>query len=280
MATYALGDIQGCFSDLQRLLTHLRFDPAEDRLWFLGDLVNRGPDSLAVLRWVAGLGERAITLLGNHDLHLLALWQGGSRHFKPNPQLAPIFAAPDGERLLEWLRHRPLLHRDRTLGYTLVHAGLPPQWSIEEAEQYAREVEQLLQSDQFPTLMAHLHGNQPDGWSDSLSGWDRARFIINAFTRLRFCSAEGRLDFSQKIGLQSQHPLLQPWFTVPNRRSRSERILFGHWSTLNLYRNHRVYGIDTGCLWGGRLTAMRLDGELPEFISLQCGGEAAPEGID
>jgi bis(5'-nucleosyl)-tetraphosphatase (symmetrical) len=276
MATYAIGDIQGCYDELQQLLEKLCFDPAADRLWLTGDLVNRGPRSLEVLRLVKGLGERAITVLGNHDLHLLALWQHHHRHFKSNDTLSAIFAAADGEELLHWLRLQPLMHHDPDLGFAMLHAGLPPQWDLTQALACAAEVEAVLRSDKFHEFLGHMYGNKPALWSESLSGWDRLRFIVNCFTRLRFCSPDGTLDFRHKGHPDEEQPSADhlPWFRLPQRRSRNTPILFGHWSTLGLYRADNVHAIDTGCLWGGTLTALRLeDGAL---TSLPCDGYSVP----
>lgn len=269
MATYAIGDLQGCFDDLQRLLEQIHFDDRRDFLWFTGDLVNRGPGSLQCLRFVHHLGEQAITVLGNHDLSLLAT-AAGFRKPRAGDTLDDILAAPDREELLHWLRHRPLLHTDTLLNYTLVHAGLPPQWRLDDAAARAREVEAVLQSDRYHELLSHMYGDQPDCWSETLNGFERWRFIINAFTRLRFCTASGQLDLKTKGGPGSQPGGLYPWFNAPERRSREARIVFGHWSTLGLAREENAYSLDTGCVWGGRLTAMRLDTPEPEYFSVEC----------
>lgn len=276
MATYAIGDLQGCFDDLERLLEHVRFDAERDFLWFTGDLVNRGPGSLSCLRFVRGLGERAVTVLGNHDLSLLAT-AAGFRGLRPEDTLNEILEAPDREELLHWLRHRPLLHTDRALNYTLLHAGLPPQWNIVDAATHAGEVEAVLKSGRHLELLANMYGNRPDCWSDMLEGYERWRFIINCFTRLRFCSAAGRLDLADKGGPGSQPAGLLPWFQVPQRRSRESRIIFGHWSTLGCVQKENVYSIDTGCVWGGKLTAMRLDTAEPEYFSVECDAKQLPE---
>ena len=271
MATYAIGDIQGCYRELQQLLERIDFQPGRDRLWFAGDLVNRGPASLEVLRFIKNLGEDAVTVLGNHDLHLLAVWQNKHRHLKSNDTLRPILAADDRDELLHWLRGRPLMHDDAELGYSLVHAGLPPQWDRETALRCAGEVEEILQGAEFLGFLDHMYGNEPARWSSQLSGWARLRFSVNCFTRLRFCTADGTLDFREKGEPGSQATPLIPWFEVPGRRSAHMRIVFGHWSALGLYRGEGVYGIDTGCLWGDRLTALRLDSS-EEAISEECGG--------
>ncbi|HJO35530.1 MAG TPA: symmetrical bis(5'-nucleosyl)-tetraphosphatase [Gammaproteobacteria bacterium] len=274
MAVYAIGDLQGCFEELQRLLDRLHFDPAADRLWFAGDLVNRGPDSLATLRFVHSLGERAAVVLGNHDLHLLTLYAQG-RGAEANATLRPIFAAEDVTVLLEWLRHQPLLHHDARLGFTMTHAGLPPAWDLAQAQACAREVEQALQGEGFAALSRRLYGNEPDRWRPDLTGLARLRYTVNALTRMRFCTADGRLDFTAKGAPGSQPPGLLPWFEVP-ARTPTGRLLFGHWSALGPVAAPGIYPLDTGCLWGGALSALRLDpaaGE-PYYTRLPCEGYA------
>ena len=274
MATYAIGDIQGCYDELQQLLEKINFEPTVDRLWLTGDLVNRGPRSLEVLRLVKGLGDRAITVLGNHDLHLLALWQHRHHHFKSNDTLADIFTATDGEELLDWLRRQPLMHYDAELGFAMVHAGLPPQWDLELALACAAEVETVLRGEKFAEFLGHMYGNKPACWSPQLSGWDRLRFIVNCFTRLRFCTADGELDFKHKGNPDGQQGEYLPWFQVTQRQSSDTPIAFGHWSTLGLYQADNVHAIDTGCLWGGTLTALQL--ENGAITSLPCAGYSAP----
>jgi bis(5'-nucleosyl)-tetraphosphatase (symmetrical) len=279
MAVYAIGDVQGCFAELQRLLEKLHFDPAADRLWFTGDLVNRGPRSLETLRFVRALGDAAVTVLGNHDLHLLAVAHGVSRT-RRRDTFGDVLGAPDRDELLDWLRRQPLLHREG--GFYLIHAGLPPQWSAEEAERHAAEVEAVLAGEDYPEFFRHMYGDQPDLWSDSLEGWDRLRFITNCLTRIRYCEHDGRVDFKQKGAPGSQPPLLMPWFAVPERRSKGENILFGHWSTLGFYAEQGVFCLDTGCLWGGELTALRLDGERQRIgVPSLHGGyqKPAPPGV-
>ncbi len=275
MATYAIGDIQGCYDELQRLLDKIAFDPNSDTLWLTGDLVNRGPKSLEVLRFVHSLGNSAVTVLGNHDLHLLALWQHQHRHFKSNETLAGIFEADDSEPLLQWLRHRPLMHYDTDLNVAMLHAGLPPQWGRDEALARATEVETILRGPHFHEFLGHMYGNKPAHWSENLSGWDRLRFIVNCFTRLRFCTLDGKLDFKHKGSPDAQQDTDHlPWYRIPQRKSRDLPIVFGHWSTLGLYRQDNVSAIDTGCLWGGELTALKLeDGGI---TTLTCPCHAAP----
>jgi len=264
MPTYAIGDVQGCFSELTELLAHIKFNPERDQLWFVGDLVNRGPQSLQVLRFVRSLGAAAITVLGNHDLHLLAVALNDTERLRDNDTLDGILKARDRDDLLEWLRQQPLLHHDAHLGYTLLHAGLAPQWDLRTAQACAREVEQALRGDStMKELFAHMYGNQPDRWSDNLRGMDRLRFIVNCFTRLRVCDAEGRLQLKYKGELKDIPEGCFPWFRAPQRRSENLRIVCGHWSALDYYdsRNtdEQVLAIDTGCVWGGRLCAVRLD---------------------
>jgi bis(5'-nucleosyl)-tetraphosphatase (symmetrical) len=269
MATYAIGDVQGCFGALQSLLGRIGFRRGHDTLWFTGDLVNRGPQSLEVLRFVRGLGDRAITVLGNHDLHLLAVAAGASKH-KARDTLQDVLAAPDRDELLEWLRRRPLLHHDPGLGWLLVHAGLLPQWDLARALALAEEVQALLTGAGAREFFAHMYGDLPDHWREDLAGVERVRVIINACTRLRYCDLEGNMDLRHKGAPGTQPPDLVPWFAVPTRRSRDTRIVFGHWSTLGRYRNEQVVCLDSGCLWGRSLTAVRLDGGEPRFASVPC----------
>lgn len=272
MAVFAIGDVQGCLDDLARLLERLNFEPEEDTLWFTGDLVNRGPKSLETLRFVRGLGENAVSVLGNHDLHLLAI-AAGYQPLKPKDTLRALLDAPDAAELLAWLRHRPLAHYDAHLGYLLVHAGLPPEWDLAAALAAAREVEAVLRGPHHAELLRDMYGNEPARWSESLEGAARLRYIINAFTRIRFCTADGRLDFAHKGPPGSQPPGLMPWFGVPGRRNADLDVLFGHWSTLLDSKTPRAWALDTGCLWGGKLTALRLDDEESLWVSVGCRGE-------
>jgi bis(5'-nucleosyl)-tetraphosphatase (symmetrical) len=263
MATYAIGDVQGCFAELNHLLALIKFHRGRDQLWFVGDLVNRGPQSLEVLRFVRALGASAVTVLGNHDLHLLAVACGREDRLRDDDTLAPVLSAPDRDELLEWLRQQPLLHHDAHLGYTLVHAGLPPQWTLRTAQSCAREVQHALRSDDsMHELIADLYGNQPDQWSDRLRGTDRLRFIVNCFTRLRVCDADGRIQLKYKGTLDQIPEGYFPWFRAPDRRAERTSIVCGHWSAIDYYDgrdNERVLAIDTGCVWGERLCAVRLD---------------------
>jgi bis(5'-nucleosyl)-tetraphosphatase (symmetrical) len=276
MAVYAIGDLQGCFDELQALLDKISFDPVEDQLWFTGDLVNRGPKSLETLRFIHDLGPAAVTVLGNHDLHLLASAYG-SRMDHAKDTLKPVLAAPDREELIDWLRRQPLLHHNAALGFTLVHAGLPPQWDLQLAQCCATEVETVLRSDGIGDFLANMYGNKPKQWSGKLTGHDRLRFIINCFTRLRFCDTDGRLDLKSKGAPGSQPDNYLPWFEIPSRASKNLNIIFGHWSTLGLRNDPGVYPIDSACLWGGQLTALRIDTE-PERIDLPCPGQQKPGG--
>lgn len=271
MATYAIGDIQGCHREFQALLEQIDFNRTRDRLWLVGDLVNRGPQSAAVLRSVMTLGERAVTVLGNHDLHLLACAHVAGAKPRRRDTLDDILDAPDRETMLDWLRRQPLLHHDATLGYTLVHAGLPPCWDLATAMACAREVEDALQGDDFRDFLAHMYGDEPAHWHASLRGHARLRYITNALTRIRHCHADGGIDLEDKSEPSAAGHLV-PWFRMPARANRDLRIVFGHWSTLRLPRDEwpalHVYPLDTGAVWGGKLTAMRLeDGALFEVNS-------------
>ncbi|TVR60813.1 MAG: symmetrical bis(5'-nucleosyl)-tetraphosphatase [Candidatus Competibacteraceae bacterium] len=258
MAVYAIGDIQGCYNPLRRLLDLLRFDPASDRLWLVGDLINRGPRSLEVLRLVHGLGERATVVLGNHDLNLLAVAAGQVKP-KNKDTFHSILDAPDRDELLDWLRCCPMLHHDPALGFTMVHAGLPPPWDLDLAQRCAAEVEVALRGPDYPTFLKRMFGSEPRRWRDDLTGDDRLRFTVNALTRMRFCKADGTLSFAEKGSLGSQEPDLLPWFAVPGRRNADLNIVFGHWAALGYYRAPGIYALDSGCVWGHRLTAIRLD---------------------
>ncbi|MCM2313162.1 MAG: symmetrical bis(5'-nucleosyl)-tetraphosphatase [Steroidobacteraceae bacterium] len=263
MATYAVGDVQGCCDELEALLGRLSFDPSRDRLWFVGDLVNRGPRSLDVLRLVSQLGDAAHVVLGNHDLHLLALARGAA-HLRPaDHTLVPILEAADREPLLDWLQARAVLHHDATLDVTMIHAGLPPQWDIALARRCAGELEAALRSEHSGRLFAAMYGNLPDRWSDDLDGVDRLRFITNALTRLRVCDATGRMLLKLK-GPPGRMPAEAiPWFDAPGRRSAGARIVCGHWSALGYHHAGGVLALDTGCVWGGSLTAQRIDAVAP-----------------
>lgn len=274
LATYAIGDVQGCCDALSRLLDTLKFDPAADQLWFAGDLVNRGPQSAATLRLIISLGDRAVTVLGNHDLHLLAVARGGKRGRRDT--LDDILDAPDRDELLDWLRRQPLMHASDDGRWQMLHAGLPPQWTIAEASACAREVEAVLRGPDADELLDRMYGNQPDRWNPSLPRWQRLRFIINCFTRLRYCTPDGQIAADPKGAPGSQPAGLLPWFEAPGRRSAGTRIVFGHWSTLGQvhWPDAQVWGLDSGCVWGGRLTALRLDDET--LFSVDCDEYRTP----
>ncbi len=256
MATYAIGDIQGCFAELCELLERIAFSPDRDRLWLVGDLVNRGPASLETLRFIKGLGERATVVLGNHDLHLIMRSRGYGRDNREDT-LQPILDAPDSAELLDWLRNRPLLHVED--GFAMVHAGLLPQWSVAQAAGLAEEVSLALRSDDYALFLANMWGSRPAHWEDQLDGWDRLRVIVNAMTRMRFCTPEGVMEFCSK-GRPDQPPAGHlPWFAIPQRASRTHTLICGHWSALGLRIEDDLLALDTGCLWGGKMTAVRLE---------------------
>ncbi|MGZ4970446.1 MAG: symmetrical bis(5'-nucleosyl)-tetraphosphatase [Methylobacter sp.] len=266
MSIYAIGDIQGCFDELLKLLDTISFDEQSDQLWFAGDLVNRGPKSLETLRFVKSLGNAAITVLGNHDLHLLAA-SCATKIANKKDSLLPILEAPDRDELIDWLRHRPLFHFNED--FCLVHAGVPPQWDFKRTQKMALLAEQALQSPDYRAFLMQMYGNKPNIWSSNLKGVEKLRFIINCFTRMRYCDVNGRLDFVNSGPPGSQPKSLIPWFEVPKRKNANMRIIFGHWSSLGYYEGANCYAIDTGCLWGGQLTALKL-GEPVERFSIDC----------
>ena len=268
MAVYAIGDVQGCYSELRRLLDHLNFDDAADTLWFCGDLVNRGNESLETLRFVKGLGDAALTVLGNHDLHLLALYHSGKVLAKKDTLFA-VLNSDDTDELMAWLQTRPLLHQDKALSKVLVHAGIHPDWLVSDALGFAAEVEQVLQGSDSSFFFARMYGDQPDQWNDELSGMRRLRCITNVLTRLRFLSSDGRIDMHAKGG-PSQHQSLTPWFELNPRQVEADDIVFGHWSTLATGRYGKHFAIDGGCVWGGDFVALRIDLEEPQWASIAC----------
>jgi bis(5'-nucleosyl)-tetraphosphatase (symmetrical) len=274
MAVYAIGDLQGCIDPLRSLLDEVKFDPVSDWLWFVGDLVNRGPQSLDVLRFVKSL-PNALSVLGNHDLHLLAVAAGQAPQ-KKQDTFDSVLAAPDRDELLHWLRQLPLLHHDAALGYTLVHAGMLPQWDLALARRLSDEACAFIRRSDKNDLFTHMYGDTPDAWDDDLAGWARLRLIINGFTRLRYCDRNGRMDLRPKGAPGKQAPHLMPWFEVPDRRGRDLRIVFGHWSTLGVWNAGGVIGIDSGCVWGGQLTAVRLDRDPASFTALSCPQQVIP----
>lgn len=273
MPTYAIGDLQGCHASLLRLLAHIEFDPAADRLWFVGDLVNRGPDSLAVLRCIRDLGDAAVCVLGNHDLHLLALAEGFGRVHKGDT-LDEVLAAPDRDELLHWLRSRRLAWREGDV--LMVHAGVLPDWTPDDILQRAAEAEAVLQGPHYRDFFAQMYGNAPVAWDDGLAGVERLRVIVNAFTRLRYCSAAGEMEFHHKGAPGTQPPGWLPWFEVPGRKSAQATCVIGHWSTLGLVNRPDLIALDTGCLWGGRLSAVRLEDR--QVFAVQCPQLRHPKG--
>ncbi|HYQ39479.1 MAG TPA: symmetrical bis(5'-nucleosyl)-tetraphosphatase [Pseudomonas sp.] len=260
MALYAVGDVQGCLQPLQCLLEQVAFDPQHDRLWLVGDLVNRGPQSLETLRFLFGMREAVTTVLGNHDLHLLAVAHNVER-LKKGDTLREILDAPDRDDLLDWLRNQPLLHYDEERQITLVHAGIPPQWSLKKARKRAAEVEEALRDDaRLPLFLDGMYGNEPNKWSSQLRGVTRLRTITNYFTRMRFCTADGRLDLKSKEGLGTAPNGYAPWFSHPTRKTRGEKIIFGHWAALQGRCDEPgVEALDSGCVWGGALTLLDVD---------------------
>lgn len=278
MAIYAIGDIQGCFDELQALLDKIDFNPDRDRLWFCGDLVNRGPKSLQTLRYIKSLGDNAVTVLGNHDLHLLATAYDHKKTGKKDT-LNELLQADDADELLSWLRNRKLLHHDSKLNITLLHAGIHPKWRIAKARKLANEVEQVLRGEHHISYYRHMYGDKPFNWDDKLSGWSRYRFITNIFTRLRYCDVSGKPALSTKGAPGSQAEYLYPWYEVPGRASADDTIIFGHWSTLPHAGKkciNNTWAIDSGCLWGGQLTAIRIDEQPFTFTRLNCPGAQKP----
>ncbi|MDE2423264.1 MAG: symmetrical bis(5'-nucleosyl)-tetraphosphatase [Betaproteobacteria bacterium] len=270
MSVYIIGDVQGCFTPLERLLDTIHFNPQLDQLWFVGDLVNRGSQSLEVLRYIKNLGDSAVTILGNHDLHLLCVAEGYQKAHASDT-LDAILEAPDKDDLLRWLRYRPMMHHDQ--GFTMVHAGLLPQWSITESLSLAVEVEQALRSQRYQEFLIHIYGNKPAYWSDDLEGMERLRVITNAMTRLRLIDKDGKMDFSFKGKIQEKPKGLYAWYEHPNRKTKDDTIVFGHWSALGLHMESKVLALDTGCLWGGCLTALRLHDR--KIFQVNCKPEAS-----
>jgi bis(5'-nucleosyl)-tetraphosphatase (symmetrical) len=268
VSVYAIGDIQGCFDSFRRLLEQVRFDPARDRLWLVGDLVNRGPHSLETLRFVRGLGGAAVTVLGNHDLHLVMLAEGYSKRHADDT-LDAVLAAPDRDELLHWLRHRPMMHVED--GHALVHAGLLPQWTVDRAQALAGEVEMALRAENYREFLANMWGSEPPAWRDDLAGWPRLRVIVNAMTRMRFCTPDGVMEFRVKGEVADAPAGHLPWFAVPGRKSADHVLVTGHWSALGLRIEPNLLALDSGCLWGRHLTAVRLPGR--EVFQVDCSGE-------
>ncbi|KJJ98140.1 diadenosine tetraphosphatase [Pseudomonas sp. 21] len=260
MATYAVGDLQGCLEPLKCLLEQVKFDPAQDKLWLVGDLVNRGPASLETLRFLYGMRDSLVCVLGNHDLHLVAVAYNAER-LKKNDTLREIVEAPDCAQLIEWLRQMPLVHHDAQRDITLVHAGIPPQWDIDKALQRAAEVEAALRDDaQLPMFLDGMYGNEPAKWDKKLTGIARLRVITNYFTRMRFCTPDGKLDLKSKEGLDTAPPGYAPWFSYAERKAAGRKIIFGHWAALEGQCDvPGLFALDTGCVWGGSMTLMNVD---------------------
>ncbi len=266
MAIYAIGDVQGCYDALQRLLDIVKFEPPRDTLWLVGDLVNRGPQSLETLRFVKNLGSAAITVLGNHDLHLLVVAAGYSKK-QHGDTLEDILHAPDRDELLHWLRQQKLMHASD--GYAMVHAGLLPQWSIAQAAMLAHEVEKVMRAGGHDDLMRDMYGNEPRAWREDLKGYDRLRVIINAMTRMRLCTADGEMEFRHKLApvAGTMPEGYMPWYDAPERASADTPVIFGHWASLGTLLRPDVIGLDSGCVWGRKLSALRLD----DRRTFQCG---------
>jgi bis(5'-nucleosyl)-tetraphosphatase (symmetrical) len=264
---YLVGDLQGCCDAFERLLDVLQFSPSRDRLWVLGDLVNRGPQSLATLKKLVALGDAATCLLGNHDLHLLAV-AAGVRPEHRSDTLREILQDRQREAWIDWVRHRPLAAEAQ--GWLLVHAGVVPQWTREQVLQLAGEVQAMLRGPDLHGFLTVMYGNEPSRWHDDLQGPDRWRFVINTLTRIRFCSADGTLEFKAKEGADAAPPGFMPWFRVPGRRTAGAPMAFGHWSTLGLVNEPQLLALDTGCVWGGELTAVRVDGGRREVVQVRC----------
>ena len=269
MAVYAIGDLQGCYDPFRRLLDELRFDPMRDRLWLTGDLVNRGPKSLKTLRYVRELGDSVITVLGNHDLHLLALEAGVVRFGKRFGSLEKVLDAPDVAELCQWLRQKPLAHYDKKLDSLLVHAGTHPTWTVKKTMARAAEVEAALKGDNYPEVLGKMYGNKPNAWSRKLSGYKRLRFIINCLTRMRVLTKAGHMDLRFSGSPWRARKGLTPWFDVENPAWEGTRIVFGHWSALELIVMPHLVSLDTGCVWGRRLTAVRIDKRMPRVIQVE-----------
>ncbi|MBM4181645.1 MAG: symmetrical bis(5'-nucleosyl)-tetraphosphatase [Betaproteobacteria bacterium] len=272
MSTYVVGDIQGCHGAFLELLQAVAFDAAHDQIWITGDLVNRGEDSLAVLRWARAHDDCVVAVPGNHDLHLLAVAEGFvPPHRKDTLEL--ILNAPDRDDLLTWLRHRPMLHRRGS--WMMLHAGLPPEWNADQACLHAAELEHALRGPKWRHFLKHMYGNEPRRWHPNLDGQERLRFIANVLTRCRYLHADGSMDFQHKLAPDTAPRGLTPWFDFPGRRSIDARVIFGHWSTLGLLLRDDVVALDTGCLWGGALTAFRLEDE--RCFQVRCAARRQPE---
>lgn len=268
MTDYAVGDIQGCYSELRHLLDTVDFDPNHDTLWAVGDLVNRGTESLETLRYLQSLNKHCIAVLGNHDLHLLAVAHD-VRNVRKSDTLAPLLAAKDREELLDWIRHQPLVHYDKSLKTLMVHAGIPPIWDLDNTLERAKELENVLQGKKCGAFLDNLYGNEPNRWSSKLEGWDRLRMIANYFTRMRLCQADGTLHLDTKFTINAPASDYAPWFQQPSQLPRKLNIIFGHWAALKgKTRMKRIHALDTGCAWGNRLTLMKLTNH--QRFSVNC----------
>ncbi len=269
MAIFAIGDVQGCYKSLRKLIKLTGFKSTKDQLWFCGDLVNRGPQSADVLRYVMDLGDAAVCVLGNHDLNLLAV-ANGARETKISDTLTDILNAADSNEMLDWLRKRPLFHRSDEYRSCMVHAGIYPTWSINKAEKLAKEVQRVLRKGDYRAFLRNMYGNYPAYWDDALEGWERLRFITSSLTRMRYIDTSGALELELKCKPGTQPAGFQPWFNVKSKRKESWRVIFGHWSTLGLHKQNNAICLDSGCLWGGKLTAVRIDKDKPELFQQSC----------
>lgn len=268
MAIYAIGDVQGCYDQLKQLLDKIKFRSDKDQLWFAGDIINRGPDSLKTLRFIRALEDNAVTVLGNHDLHTLAVANGRGKQGRKDT-IQPILEAKDSDQLLEWLLHRPLMHYHEKHHVCLVHAGIHPDWNLEKALSCASEVESVLQGNKSHEFFHHMYGDKPGRWSDNLDGWDRLRFITNCFTRMRYLNQSAKMRLKEK-GSPGKHPSdIRPWFEF-ERQTADLNIIFGHWSTLKDPDIEHLYPLDTGCLWGGKLTALKVNSKMKKRHSVKC----------
>ncbi|MCK5893158.1 MAG: symmetrical bis(5'-nucleosyl)-tetraphosphatase [Endozoicomonadaceae bacterium] len=269
MTDYAVGDIQGCYSNLRYLLDKVGFDPDHDTLWAVGDLVNRGPESLETLRYLKSLKKHCIAVLGNHDLHLLAVAHG-VRRTKHLDTIDTILVAKDRDELLDWLRHRPLIHYDKSLKTLMVHAGIPPIWDLDDTRKRAKELETILQGNQYGEFLENMYGNKPRRWSDKLKGWKRLRMITNYFTRMRLCQADGTLDLDMKVSIKASGNDYAPWFQQPSRLPSELNVIFGHWAALEGKTDMKhIHALDTGCVWGNHLTLMKLTNH--QRFNVDCG---------
>jgi bis(5'-nucleosyl)-tetraphosphatase (symmetrical) len=275
MAVYAIGDIQGCFDELEKLLDEIKFNPEVDQVWLAGDLVNRGPKSAEVLRFAMQHAESVKVVLGNHDLHLLATAAGVNEHQHHMDTMDSVLEADDCEQLIEWLRLQPLFYHDENLAFSMVHAGLPPQWTIAQSLEKAEEVHSVLRSSQWRDFFSNMYGNRPKRWSEDLEGWDRLRYITNCFTRLRYFHDDGRLALKFKGAPKDKPSEQKTWFDMPDRLTKNDRIVFGHWSTLGTGRYGNVFSLDSGVVWGEQLTAVRIDQTPCEWFVI----EADPAGL-